>query len=201
MIDISAQIDVADFERTARAYAEAGGKTLQYAQWRGLSQWARKAIAHHKGIQPSAQTNARISALFSSRQWRLYSWLAKGRPIGHGKGALTTYAQTVSTARKKSVGFPMALLLGIAQAAQRRADAVLGSGVRGWTRLAAGGLGRAATIEAGAMYRFKSDLTSARQVRNPEASERAAVAALAATQSAQVADMETYIARKLEGRP
>ena len=66
MIDISAQIDVTDFERTARAYAEAGGKTLQYAQWRGLSQWARKAIAYHKGIRPSAQTNARISALFIS---------------------------------------------------------------------------------------------------------------------------------------
>lgn len=200
-LDISAEIDVSAFERAARDYAEAGGKTLQYAQWRGIAQWARKAIAHHRGLGLSAQTNARISALFTTRQWRLYSWLAKGRPIGRGKGALTAYAQTVATARKKSVGFPMALLLAMSRAAARRSDVRLAGGTRGWTRLASGGLGRFATVEAGAMYQFRSPLTSARQPRDPSASERAAIADLAATQSAQVADMEVYIARKLEGRP
>ena len=95
----------------------------------------------------------------------------------------------------------MALLLAMSRAAARRSDVRLAGGTRGWTRLAAGGLGRAAPIESGSMYRFRSELTSARQIRNPEPSERAAVAALAETQSAQVADMEVYIARKLEGRP
>ena len=197
MIDISASVDVSEFERAAERYAAAGNKTLEFAQWRGLSQWARKAIAYHKGIKPSAATNARITALFTSRQWRLYSWLAKGKPIG-GKGALTRYARDVMGARKASVGFPMAMLLGISRAAQRKADAILATGLRGWTRRTAGGLGRVAAIEAGAVYQFRSDLTSARQPRDPAPSERAALDALAATQAAQVEDMEVYIQRKLQ---
>lgn len=197
MIDISAQVDVSDFERTAERYARVAGKTLEAAQWRGLSQWARKAIAYHKGVHPSQLTSARITQLFTSRQWRLYSWLAKGKPIGHGKGTLKAYANTVKTARKKSVGFPMALLLGMSRAAAAKAAVTLKTGLRGWARLNAAGLGRIASLTAGAVYQFKSDLTSAKQVRNPAPNEEAAMSALAATQAAQVADMETYIQRKL----
>jgi hypothetical protein len=198
MIDISAQVDVSDFERTAERYARVAGKTLEAAQWRGLSQWARKAIAYRKTRQPSQATKARISRLFSSRQWRLYSWLAKGRDIGHGEHALRDFARRIATSRKQSVGFPMALLVGLSKAAAAKSRATLKTGLRGWARLTAGGLGRVASIDAGAEYQFKSDLTSAKQMRNPAPNEQAALDALAATQSAQVADMETYIQRKLE---
>lgn len=71
-------VDTAEFERTIRRYAEAGKKDLEYAMWKGASNWAWKALAYMRG-QPSAKTHMieiPTDRDKNSPNWRLVRWLA-----------------------------------------------------------------------------------------------------------------------------
>lgn len=225
--DFGGEVDTRAFERACEDYAAATGKTLEAALWRQLRSWALKAYKSHRARVPSSATRSRVNALLpaGSRgadwQWRLVEWLMARDGIhepaveSNTRKAFRAYrkaarayakarrefARTERSARTRSAGFGAHMIMGLAKAAEAKGDAVYNTGIRGSARLAGGGLSRTVDVDAASRYTFDSPESRARVPRAVARLERALLDAFDRTLSAQVADIEDYIARKLEGRP
>lgn len=206
--DFGGEVDTRQFERAVENYAAATGKTLEAALWRQLRSWSLKAYKAHRDRVPASATRSRINALLPAGkngaewQWRLVEWLMRrdGRDAG-GPGAREAFARAERGARRKSANFGAHLVMGLARAAEAKGDALYNTGIRGSARLAGGGLSRTVEVDAASRYTFDSPESRARVPRAVANLERALLEAFDRTLPAQIADMENYIARKLEGRP
>ena len=206
--DFGGEVDTRQFERAVENYAAATGKTLEAALWRQLRSWSLKAYKSHRDRVPASATRSRINALLPAGkngaewQWRLVEWLMRrdGRDAG-GPGAREAFARAERGARRKSANFGAHLVMGLARAAEAKGDALYNTGIRGSARLAGGGLSRTVEVDAASRYTFDSPESRARVPRAVANLERALLEAFDRTLPAQIADMENYIAKKLEGRP
>ena len=225
--DIGGEVDARQFERVCEDYARATGKTLEAALWRQLRSWSLKAYKAHRDRVNASATRSRVNALLpaGSRgadwQWRLVEWLMARDGIhapaveSNTRTAFRAYrkaarayakarrefARTERGARTRSAGFGAHMIMGLAKAAEARGAALQGTGIRGVARVVSGGLSRSVEIDAASRSMFSSPASRARVPRAVANLERALADAFDRTLPAQIADMENYIARKLEGRP
>ncbi len=203
---MAATVDTTAFEAAVHEYAEATGKTVEAAMWRSLRSWAVKAQNWRWRRHPKDVVKAKIHATIPTSKradawkWRLVQALMKrdGRGDAENAGRRAAYAGYERRHRDKSVGFGKQVIKGVEMAARQKGSALVGSGIRGMASMRAAGLGRIAEVAVVSRYEFKSPESRARIPREVANLERALVEAFAATEAAQVADMEEYIARKLQ---
>lgn len=202
-MQMGATVDTSAFESAVRDYADATGKTFDAALWRSMRSWALKAYKWRRQTSPRAKVNANVNTLFPAGkrgadwQWRLVEWLMDRD--GHAdKSGRADFAKAEKRARRKSAGFGEHLIMGLAKAAEAKGAAMFHR-IHGAARVTGGG-GLSSHVEAAAssVYNFESPQSRARVPRDEMDLERALVDALNATAAAQVADMEAYIARKLQ---
>lgn len=211
------KVDSSDLVTTLRRYAEVSGKSIETAGWRMLSKWSYQALGQYKAIHPSRRTLAYIPTLpgrkEKSKDWRLVTWLKKGRKVNlkqyiftpekekklkrkrRGLGPLTRFAQTELGARRKSVGFSTALILAAAKSAKRKMALVTKTGIRAATSQGGSGV---INLAVQSVYNFRNPKSRANQSRNVSRMERYIALAFRATLRDIVYDMEKYIARKAQ---